>query len=248
MSSIVPFAFDGRPVRVVTGEDGAPWFVAKDVAEALDYVWNGTMAIKHVPDEWRGVRSVLTPSGYQDMAVLAEQGTYFFLGRSDKPKALPFQRWLAGDVIPAVRKTGVYIPPGASLETLPPEVARQIGGIVKSVIGKQIAEALRTELPALLHGELARQRVSVRHGKTAGQVWREHGFPPLKGAAPWFSNRLTELGCRIEGNGCSESGSIASKLFDPDKVASAMTGGLRGFCRQYVQQRQGQVPLFAARG
>ena len=40
------------------------------------------------------------------MAMLSEQGVYFFLARSDKPKALPFQMWLAGDVLPTLRKTG----------------------------------------------------------------------------------------------------------------------------------------------
>jgi prophage antirepressor-like protein len=88
--------------------DGEPWFVAKDVAEALDYTWNGSARIEHVPEEWRGVTSVVTPSSQQDMAVLSEQGLYFFLGRSDKPKALPFQKWLAGEVLPAIRKTGRY--------------------------------------------------------------------------------------------------------------------------------------------
>ena len=42
------------------------------------------------------------------MVVLSEQGLYFFLGRSDKEKALPFQKWIAGDVLPSIRKTGTY--------------------------------------------------------------------------------------------------------------------------------------------
>lgn len=105
-----PVAFTFSPsfsVRVVTRDD-EPWFVAKDVAEALDYTWTGTQRVNHVPEEWRGVTSVVTPSGEQDMAVLSEPGLYFFLGRSDKPKALPFQKWLAGEVLPAIRKTGTY--------------------------------------------------------------------------------------------------------------------------------------------
>jgi hypothetical protein len=36
---------------------------------------------------------------------------YFFLGRSDKPAALPFQKWIAGEVIPSIRKTGSYALP-----------------------------------------------------------------------------------------------------------------------------------------
>lgn len=42
------------------------------------------------------------------MLTLTEQGLYFFLGRSDKPAALPFQKWLAGEVLPSIRKTGGY--------------------------------------------------------------------------------------------------------------------------------------------
>lgn len=98
----------GRDVRVINDAKGEPWWVAKDIAEALGYVWNGTPMVAHVPEEWRGVRSVLTPSGTQEMITLSEQGLYFFLGRSDKQTALPFQKWIAGTVIPAIRRTGSY--------------------------------------------------------------------------------------------------------------------------------------------
>lgn len=107
-NQIVPFQFENNQIRVVNDAAGEPLFVAKDVAEALEYTWNGTSRIDHVPTEWRGVTSVVTPSGIQQMAVLTEQGLYFFLGRSDKPKALPFQKWLAGEVVPSIRKTGAY--------------------------------------------------------------------------------------------------------------------------------------------
>ena len=52
------------------------------------------------------------------MVVLIEQGLYFFLGRSDKPKALPFQKWLTGEVLPAIRKTGGYGTPQTENEIL----------------------------------------------------------------------------------------------------------------------------------
>lgn len=51
-----------RAVRVVM-IDGEPWFVAKDVAEALDYTWNGSARIDHVPDEWRGGHIRCDPIG-----------------------------------------------------------------------------------------------------------------------------------------------------------------------------------------
>lgn len=104
------FAFEGRtPVRTVIGDDGEPRWVAKDVALALGYkIPSGAgKIIVHVPEEWRGVDRIPTPSGEQEMAVLSEQGLYFFLGRSDKPKALPFQK----------RSYGYSIQRGATLSS-----------------------------------------------------------------------------------------------------------------------------------
>jgi anti-repressor protein len=106
MNAIVPFNFEGARIRIVY-INGEPWFVARDVVEAVDAVWHHT-AIKHVPDQWKGSDRITTPGGSQEMAVLAEQGVYFYLARSDKPKALPIQMWLAGEVLPSIRKTGSY--------------------------------------------------------------------------------------------------------------------------------------------
>ena len=108
-NAIQPFAFEDHLVRTIMDDGGEPWFVAKDVALALGYQWNGAACIAHVPEEWRGVRTVLTlRRGEQEMLTLSEQGLYFFVARSDKPAALPFQRWLAGEVLPSLRRTGSY--------------------------------------------------------------------------------------------------------------------------------------------
>lgn len=107
MSQIVPFSFESKEVRVVLDEGGEPWVVAKDVATVLGYTWHHNV-IGHVPEEWKGSRPITTPGGIQTVLCLSEQGLYFFLGRSDKPKALPFQKWLAGEVVPSIRKTGAY--------------------------------------------------------------------------------------------------------------------------------------------
>ncbi|MDE6735353.1 MAG: Bro-N domain-containing protein, partial [Desulfovibrio sp.] len=60
---LMPFAFGDNLVRVLRDENGEPWFVAKDVARALDYQWKGISSIKHVPEEWRVVQSVQTTFG-----------------------------------------------------------------------------------------------------------------------------------------------------------------------------------------
>jgi prophage antirepressor-like protein len=89
-------------------KDGDWWFVAKDLCEALGYTWSGSR-IAHVPDKWKGMTSVVTPGGKQDVTVLSQNGVNFFLLRSDKPAALPLQEWIAGEVLPSIQKTGAYL-------------------------------------------------------------------------------------------------------------------------------------------
>ncbi|MDH0776366.1 BRO family protein [Delftia tsuruhatensis] len=107
MSNITPYLFQKASLRVI--DDGAGSFevVAKDVAEALGYTWQSNV-IAHVPEEWKGVKPINTPGGPQQMVTLLESGLYFFLGRSDKPDALPMQKWVSGEVLPSIRKTGSY--------------------------------------------------------------------------------------------------------------------------------------------
>jgi anti-repressor protein len=100
-------------------ENDQPWFCAKDIAVSLDYTSTNMPTIfAAVPEEWKGSRPIATPGGSQEMLCLAEQGVYFFLGRSDKPKALPYQRWVAGEIIPAIRRHGGYLTPEKVEEAL----------------------------------------------------------------------------------------------------------------------------------
>lgn len=91
---------------------GQPWFAAKDVAQALGYTsTNMATVFQAVPAEWKGSNPIATPGGTQELLMVAEPGLYFFLGRSDKPGALPFQKWLASEVLPSIRRHGVYATP-----------------------------------------------------------------------------------------------------------------------------------------
>ena len=106
-SAPVEFQFQSNTVRTVA-INGEVWFLARDVLVSLGYSKSSleqvSNVIKAIPEEWR----TLKPIKGRDIHFISEQGLYFFLGRSDKPKALPFQKWLAGEVLPAIRKTGKY--------------------------------------------------------------------------------------------------------------------------------------------
>ncbi len=89
--------------------DNEPWFVGKDVAEALGYAKPTDAVRKRVYDEDRGVSKMETPSGIQQMTIINESGLYSLILSSKLPTAKQFKHWVTAEVLPAIRKTGGYI-------------------------------------------------------------------------------------------------------------------------------------------
>lgn len=93
--------------------NGEPWFVAKDIALALDIAWSG-QTLGRIPDNWKGMISFITPSsgtrggGTQQLSVINESAMYKLAFRSNKPEADRFVNWIAGEVLPSIRRTGSY--------------------------------------------------------------------------------------------------------------------------------------------
>lgn len=88
--------------------NGTPWLVGKDVAIALGYK-NPQRAIRdHVDTEDQGVTKTVTPSGEQEMLIINESGLYSLILSSKMPKAKAFKHWVTSEVLPALRKNGVY--------------------------------------------------------------------------------------------------------------------------------------------
>lgn len=88
--------------------DGTPWLVGKDVAVALGYKNPRDAITRHVDAEDKGVVKHDTPSGEQEMLIINESGLYSLILSSKMPKAKAFKRWVTGEVLPALRKNGVY--------------------------------------------------------------------------------------------------------------------------------------------
>lgn len=102
------FEFHGYEVRTMT-IDGEPYFVGKDVAEVLGYS-NSRQALKsHVDEDDKGVSPVDTLGGKQDLVIINESGLYSLILSSRLPRAKEFKRWVTSEVLPAIRRQGVYI-------------------------------------------------------------------------------------------------------------------------------------------
>jgi prophage antirepressor-like protein len=111
-SDVQVFEFEGRRVRTVHGDDGEPWFVARDVAEVLCL---DTAAVgRTVEADERGLHAVQTPSGIQQMVVVNEAGLYAMVFKSRKPEARRFKRWVVHEVLPTIRKTGAFVTDAAA--------------------------------------------------------------------------------------------------------------------------------------
>lgn len=87
--------------------DGTPYFVGKDIAEALGYV-NAQKAIRdHVDDEDKTVNDSFTANG-TEIILINESGLYSMILSSKLPKAKEFKRWVTAEVLPTIHRTGCY--------------------------------------------------------------------------------------------------------------------------------------------
>lgn len=98
--------------------DGEPWFVGKDIANALGYK-NSTIAlVDNVDAEDKGVTKVSTLGGMQDATIINESGLYSLVFGSRLEGAKRFKHWVTSEVIPQIRKTGTYNLPSNYTEAL----------------------------------------------------------------------------------------------------------------------------------
>lgn len=96
----------GTPIRVQVIND-EPWFVAKDVCQVLG-IEKYRDAMSRLDADERGSLLVDTLGGQQQMGAVNESGLYGLIMRSNKPEAKKFRKWVTGEVLPSIRKTGGY--------------------------------------------------------------------------------------------------------------------------------------------
>ena len=167
--------FEGQPVRVRGDGAGVPGWVGRDVCAALGLV-HVARSLASLADDERGVSNVNTPGGVQSVTVVNEPGLYRLIFRSRKPAAERFRRWLAHEVLPALRRGAVIVPaPDADIS----EVSERWISLIR--------EARRT------------------HGRAAAvRLWAQSPLPQVAApddlAARFFRDFIAQC-CEVTGRG-----------------------------------------------
>lgn len=184
------FNFRGQDVRTVI-INNEPYFVGKDVAEILGYT-NPRQALKnHVDEDDKGVSKCDTPGGKQDLVIINESGMYSLVLSSKLPQAKEFKRWVTSEVLPTIRKHGMFATdelldnPDFAIATLQKlkeerEAKKQLEAQIEADRPKVIfSDAVSASHTSILVGEFA--KIMRQNGADMGQnrmfAWlRENGY------------------------------------------------------------------------
>lgn len=115
--TIIPFDYDGRPVRVIE-RASEPWFVLADLCKILG-LSNPSMVAKQIDADALSSTEVTDSLGRsQTAAIVSEAGMYQVVFLSRKPQAVAFRRWVTHEVLPSIRRRGGYLTPEAAERAL----------------------------------------------------------------------------------------------------------------------------------
>jgi prophage antirepressor-like protein len=143
-------------VRVLT-KDEDYWFVAKDVADILDYRTANDMT-RILDEDEKDTQIVRTLGGNQDMTIISESGLYSAILKSKKPEAKQFKKWVTSDLLPTLRKTGGYISNSELMvntyfSTLPQEQKTIVQGLFSQIENQQ--KLIEEQKPLVTFAETA---------------------------------------------------------------------------------------------
>ncbi|KIP36741.1 P22AR C-terminal domain-containing protein [Haemophilus influenzae] len=110
-SQLSTFNFESKSIRTLA-INNEPWFVAKDVCDAIG-IDNNRKALLALDEDEKGVTLSYTLGGQQEMNIISESGMYTLILRcrdAVKKGSIPhrFRKWVTAEVLPTIRKTGKY--------------------------------------------------------------------------------------------------------------------------------------------
>ena len=101
------YSFRDNNVRVIM-KDNEPWFVMNDICEVLE-IKNPRDAFSRLEEHEKGVGN--TDSYNSPINIINEYGLYSLVFTSRKPEAREFKNWVTRDILPSIRKNGIYATP-----------------------------------------------------------------------------------------------------------------------------------------
>lgn len=117
-TDVTIFGFNNNDVRVLTDNQGEPWFVLADICKVLDLT-NPTMVASRLDSDGLSTAEVIDSMGRtQKASTVSEAGLYEAIFMSRKEEARAFRRWVTHEVLPAIRKHGGYLTDAKIAEAL----------------------------------------------------------------------------------------------------------------------------------
>lgn len=194
MNGLELFEYTGHEVRVQVDESGEPLFVLADLAAALG-IANVAQLRARLADDLCLTYPMRDRLGrVQQVWVVTEPGLYEVIIRSDKPEAAAFRRWVTGEVLPSIRRHGVYATESAVDAMLadPETMIRTLTALRDERAARVRAEAVAAEaVAAEAVAEVEAQRPHTDLGRAVAASG-EAMLPSVFG---------TVLSARIEGMG-----------------------------------------------
>lgn len=156
-------------IRALRDEGGEPWFVARDITDALGL---DRTATRRLDDDEKGVRSMHTHGGVQEMTFVSEAGFYSLVLASKKKEAHAFKRWVTHDVLPAIRRDGGYM---VARDESPEQTMARAVLIAQSTIERQKSRIAELEPKAMFADAVAASDGTCLVGELA-KMMTQAGF------------------------------------------------------------------------
>ncbi|EIM5198698.1 phage antirepressor [Staphylococcus pseudintermedius] len=193
MQELQIFNFEELPVRTLTVDD-EPYFVGKDVAEILGYSKARNAIAKHVDFEDKKDAPIQGPlGGTQKMTIINESGLYSLIFSSKLESAKRFKRWVTSEVLPAIRKHGIYATDSVIEQTIqnPDYIIHVLTEFKKEREGRLVAEQQVQELkPKATYYDLVLQNKSLL---SVSKIAKDYGM-----SARALNKLLHELGVQYK--------------------------------------------------
>ena len=196
MSNITPFSYEDHEVRVLD-VNGEPWFVLADLCKVLGLA-NPAVVAKRL-DKADVCQTYISSGGQRRaMTIVAEPGLYDVVVRSDSPAAKPFRRWVTHEVLPAIRRTGIY-----AVEPQP-----QLSG--KELLAAAVLEATETirQHEATIAQQAKELEVAAPKARTWDLIVSGDGSYTITDAAKTLASAGVQTGPRILHRQLAEAGWI----------------------------------------